>query len=102
MYKWYQVLVQDLDENVDEYLNKDLDENLAWQTQKTENPKSNKGNLTFPTHLVNVIELQSNKKSGNPPSFSVLSPLSSKKLCTPQVTQFLEDPPPPFNNGRGF
>ena len=79
-----------------------MDENLEWLTQKTENPKSNKGNLTFPTHLVNVIELQSNKKSGNPPSFSVLSPLSSKKLCTPQVTQFLEDPPPPFNNGRGF
>ena len=31
MYKWYQVLVQDLDENVDE--------NLAWLTQKTEDPK---------------------------------------------------------------
>ena len=31
MYKWYQVLVQDLDENVDE--------NLALLTQKTEDPK---------------------------------------------------------------
>ena len=48
MYKWYQVLVQDLDENVDENLDKDLDENLAWQTQKTEDPESNKTNLSFP------------------------------------------------------
>ena len=30
--------------------NKDLDENLAWPTQKTKDPESNKGNLTFPTH----------------------------------------------------
>ena len=35
----------------------DLDENLAWLTQNTEDPKSNKGNLTFPPHTVNVIEL---------------------------------------------
>ena len=49
MYKWYQVLAQDLDENVDE--------TLAWLTQKTEDRKSNKGNLTFPTQTVNVIEL---------------------------------------------
>ena len=34
-----------------------MDENLAWLTQNTEDPKSNKGNLTFPTHTVNVIEL---------------------------------------------
>ena len=39
MYKWYLVLVQDLEENVDE--------NLAWLTQKTEDPKINKGNFTF-------------------------------------------------------
>ena len=32
-----QVSVQDLDDNVDE--------NLAWLTQKAEDPKSNKGNL---------------------------------------------------------
>ena len=51
MYKWYQVLGQDLDENVDENLNKDLDENLALLTQKTEHSKSNKGKLTPPhTH----------------------------------------------------
>ena len=31
MYKWYQVLVQHLDKNVDE--------NLAWLTQKTKDPK---------------------------------------------------------------
>ena len=28
--------------------NKKLDENLVWLTQKTEEPKNNKGNLTFP------------------------------------------------------
>ena len=56
MYKWYQVLVQDLDENVDENL-KDLDENLAWLTQKTEDPKSNKGNLTPPPTPPTLIEL---------------------------------------------
>ena len=33
---------------MDENLNKDLDQNHAWQTQKTEDPKSNKGNLTPP------------------------------------------------------
>ena len=37
--------------------NKDLDENLAWLTKKTEDLKSNKGSLTFPTHIVNVTEL---------------------------------------------
>ena len=37
--------------------NKDLDENLALLTGKTEDLKSNKVNLTFPTHTVNVIEL---------------------------------------------
>ena len=34
-----------------------MDENLAWPTQNTEDLKGNKGNLTFPTHTVNVIEL---------------------------------------------
>ena len=34
-----------------------MDENLAWLTQNTVDLKSNKGNLTFPTHPVNVIEL---------------------------------------------
>ena len=36
---------------------KDLDKNFAWVTQKTEEPKDNKGNFTFPIHRVNVIEL---------------------------------------------
>ena len=40
---------QNLDENVDE--------NLAWLTQKTEDSKSNEGNLTPPPHTANVIEL---------------------------------------------
>ena len=34
-----------------------MDENLEWLTQNTENPKSNKGKLTFPRDTVNVIEL---------------------------------------------
>ena len=39
------------------YYNKKFDQNLAWLTQKTEEPKSNKGNLTFPSHTVNMTEL---------------------------------------------
>ena len=50
MHKGYQVLVQDLDENLNKNLDKDLAENLGWVTQKAKDPKSNKGNLTFPTH----------------------------------------------------
>ena len=34
-----------------------MDEDLERLTKNTEDPKSNKGNLTFPTHTVNVIEL---------------------------------------------
>ena len=36
---------------------KDLDKNLAWLIQKSEELKSNKGHFTFPAHRVNVIEL---------------------------------------------
>ena len=81
IYKWYQVLLQNLDENVDGNFNKDLDENLAWLTQKTEDLKSNKGNLTFLPHTVNVIELNCKiiKKVAPPPP-------------PPQVTQLLEGP----------
>ena len=35
-----------------------MDDNLEWLTQNTEDPKSNKGNITPPpthTHTVNVI-----------------------------------------------
>ena len=32
------------------YYHKDLFENLAWLTQKTEEKQSNKGNFSFPTH----------------------------------------------------
>ena len=39
------------------WYNKDLDENLAWLTKKTEDWKSNNRNLTFPPHIVNMIEL---------------------------------------------
>ena len=34
-----------------------MDENLAWLTQKTEEPKCNKGKFTFPQHTVDAIEL---------------------------------------------
>ena len=34
-----------------------MDENLECLAQSTEDLKSNKGNLTFLTHTVNVIEL---------------------------------------------
>ena len=35
----------------------DLDENLAWLTQKNVDLKCNKGDLTFPTHTVSMIQL---------------------------------------------
>ena len=41
---------------------KDLDENVALLTQKTEEKKTNKGNFTFPTHRVNVIELYNKRQ----------------------------------------
>ena len=44
-----------------------MDDNLEWLTQKTEDLKSNKGNLAFPTHTVNEIELSGNKKVAIPP-----------------------------------
>ena len=39
------------------YYYKDLGENLAWLTQKTEESKCNKANFTPPPPTVNVIEL---------------------------------------------
>ena len=61
-------ILHNLDENMDGNLNEDLDDNLAWLTQKTEDPKSNKGNLGFPPHTANVIELNCKViESGNPP-----------------------------------
>ena len=36
---------------------KDMDDNLAWLTQKTEEPKGNKGKFTFPTLRVNAFEM---------------------------------------------
>ena len=39
------------------WYNKNLNLNLAWLTQKTEESESNKENLTFPSHTVNMIEL---------------------------------------------
>ena len=39
------------------YHYKELDENLAWLTQKIEESKCNKETLLFSTHKVNEIEL---------------------------------------------
>ena len=87
------------------YYNKDLDENLAQLTQKTEDPKSNKGNLTHPlpppsrhTERVNVIEMKSIKKEATPhfyinSHFSGLSSFLAKHFVkTLPVTQFFEGP----------
>ena len=102
IYKWYQVLLQNLDENVDGNFNKDLDENLAWLTQKTEDLKSNKGNLTFLPHTVNVIELNCKiikKVAPPPPPFSGLSPPFLEKNLSPPPP-----PPPPSDStfGRSY
>ena len=88
---------------------KDLDENLAWLTQKTEESKCNKPNFTFspPTQQMQlnckVIKNWQPLTSTATPPFQVypLSPLSSKVFGTPsplQVTPFSEGltPPPPL------
>ena len=49
-----------------------MDLNFAWLTQKTEDPKSNKGNLTFLTHTHSKYDY-----------FTGFSLLSSKKIGTP-------------------
>ena len=83
--------------------NIDLDENLAWLTQKTEDLKSNKGKLTFSPHTVNAIERNCKilKKVATPP-FSGLSSLSSKKFRTPPSDSvFGSSYPPLIMRGRG-
>ena len=71
------------------YYNKDMDDNLQRLAQKTGDSKSNKGNLTFPTHTVNVIEPSGNKKSGNhpistsTPLFRFIPPFLAKKFDPP-------------------
>ena len=52
-----------------------MEENLAWLTQKTEEPKSNKGNFTFPKHTVNVIKSNRNKSEWEPSPFLHQPPL---------------------------
>ena len=77
-------ILHNLDENMDGNLNEDLDDNLAWLTQKTEDPKSNKGNLSFPPHTVNVIELNCKvTESGNPPPISTSIPLPIFRFIPP-------------------
>ena len=76
-----------------------MDENLEWLTQKTEDPKSNKGNLTFPSHT--VIKKWQPPISTSTPSFQVYPPFLAKNFLAPLVTQFSEGPTPPFNKGGG-
>ena len=73
-----------------------MDQNLAWLTQKTEDPKSNKENLTFSTHTKYDWTENNKKVVTPPPDFYInpvtgLSPLSSKNFSSPtQVIQFSE------------
>ena len=92
-------------------LNKDLDENLPWLTQKTEDLKSNKGNLTFSPHTVNVIGLNGKviKKVTTPPPFlhqppfSSLSPFLGKNFVAPPSDSIFGSsyPPTPHLIGVG-
>ena len=89
---------------MDGNLNKDLDENLAWLTEKTEDPKSNKGNLNFLPQTVNVIELNCKviKKVATPAFLHQPPPLSRKTFCTPPSDSiFGKSYPLPFNRGGG-
>ena len=70
-----------------------MDQNLAWLTQKTEHPKSNNENLTFPTHTVNMIQLWSNKKVAIPPHFYINSP--PLQVYPPFLAKHFVPPPPP-------
>ena len=73
-----------MDENVYGNLNKDLDENLPWLTQKTEDLKNNnKGNPTL-----------------TPPPFSGSSPLSRKNFCTSRSDSIFGRSYPPSGGGR--
>ena len=101
---------------MDGNLNEDLDENHPWLTQKTEDPTSNKGNLTFPhTQYINVIELNCKviKKvaipsppistSTPPPLFQVYPPFLGKNFVPPlprdSIFRRSYTTLPPFNKG---
>ena len=73
IYKWYQVLVQDLDKTVDENV-------LNYKVVKK---------VATPHFYINPP----------PPLFQVYPPFLEKNCIPPQVTQFLEGPtpPPPFD-----
>ena len=84
-----------------------MDENLARLTQKTEEPKGNEGNFTFPTQRViviancNVIKKSQSPISTSTSPFQVYPPIIAKNLIPPQVAQFLEGPTPILIRG-GF
>ena len=104
---------KDLDENVDGNLDKDLDQNLLWLTQKTEDPKSNKRNLTYSPYTVNVIEWNCKvyKESSNPPiststrpPFQVYPPFLGNNFVPPSSDSIFGSsyPPPPLIRGVGW
>ena len=70
-----------------------MDENLAWLTQNTEDPKSNKGKLTSPPHTVNVIELQYNKKVATPPPPPISTSIPPFQLYPPFLAKNFVPPP---------
>ena len=73
-----------------------MDENLAWLTQKTEEPKCNKGNFTFPPNTQWMQFESSNLPvSTSTPLFQGYPLPFLAKFLVPlpsQVTQFLEGP----------
>ena len=79
-----------------------MNENLAWLTKKSEDLKSNKGNVTFPTHSKCDWTVKKLKVATLPPIststttlFRFIPFLAKHFSPPPQVTQFLEGPNPP-------
>ena len=78
-----------------------MDQNLAWLTQKTEDPKSNKGNLIFPTDIINMIERWI-KKWQPPPSLHQ-HPLPPFQVYPSFLAKnFVPPPPPPLPKWLNF
>ena len=77
-------------------------ENLAWLTQKTEDPKSNKGNHTQNIWL-NCEEIKKWQPpiSRSTPPFQVYPHFLAKNFVPSQVTHFLEGPTSSLIRGWG-
>ena len=72
-----------------------MNENLTWLTQKTEEPKSDKENFTFPKRWQSPISTSS------PPSFLVYVLFLAKNLVTPPSDSIFGRSYSPFNKGVG-